>query len=233
MRCAPWLLAFAVACEARGAGARHERARDSRPQRAVASVASDGLCVTSGRLTEGRVEDPTFRAVALDHAGDAAALKFVMRGETKQLRELDSGDLRRQLGLKLRSQDSCNLVYVMWRFSPKQTVEVQVKRNAGARTSKECGARGYKNVKPRVRVPPPAIEAGREHELRAEINGNALTAWIDGQVVWQGTLPSLADGLAGPAGVRADNVDFELVELRVDEKRPAGEPPACKAHPSD
>ena len=186
--------------------------------RALTAITADTLCVTSGELTSSRVDAPTFRAVALGHAGDAASLRFRIRGTTTEERALDSGALRHQLGLKLRAQDACNLVYVMWRLAPTPRVEVSVKRNPGLATSKECGARGYKNVKPRVRHAPPAVELNTTHELHAEIAGDALTAWIDGNIVWQGILPETARTLTGPAGIRSDNVEVDIVDFRVDER---------------
>jgi len=201
------------------------RATGDRPVLPLHSVAPETLCVTSGELTSNVVAAPTFRAVATGHRGDAASLTFRIEGATKEQRTLESGELRQQLGLKLRAADPCNLVYVMWRFAPRPRVEVSVKTNPGAATSKECGASGYENIKPRARIVPRVAAPGSAHELRAEIVGDALTAWIDGAVAWQGALPATARDLAGPAGVRSDNVNFEVVEVRVDER--AAQSQAC------
>ena len=88
------------------------------------------------------------RGYALGAGGDAAALTFTYQGEAENTRELASGELRRQLGLKLRAQDGCNVVYVMWRLDPTPKLEVSVKFNPGKRTHEECGADGYTKVKP-------------------------------------------------------------------------------------
>ena len=72
-------------------------------------------------------------------------------------------------------------------------------------------AGGYIKVKPaKATKHLPILDDGTEHELRAEIIGDSLYAWIDGSLAWQGRLPSAARDLAGPAGVRSDNLDFEL-----------------------
>lgn len=178
--------------------------------------------MTTGELVDGRVEVPTFRAVAPAHDGDAAAMRVVVHGETAKARALASGQHRRQLGLKLRAQDGCNLVYVMWRLDPKPKLEVSVKHNPGARTAKECGARGYTKVKPVRTASLPELDDGVAHELRAEIADDILTAWVDERVVWQGKLPASAGELVGPAGVRSDNLAFDLTGLAVD-RRAGGE----------
>jgi hypothetical protein len=127
--------------------------------------------------------------------------------------------------LKLRAQNGCNLVYVMWRLDPASRIEVSVKRNPGARTASDCGAGGYTKLKGTRTVPPPPLQDVAEHELRAEIDGGALTAWIDDRVVWRGELPAKARELSGPAGVRSDNLAFEISAVAVD-ARLRGEPHA-------
>src|SRR5262249_42847765 len=62
-----------------------------------------------------RVSEPKMRAVAPDSDGNAAELRFVYQGPTSETTALASGEVRRQLGLKLRAQNGCNLLYVMWR----------------------------------------------------------------------------------------------------------------------
>lgn len=186
------------------------------------------MCVTSGHLARTRVDDPTFRAVVPGRSGDAAAVKVVVHGTTTKQRALDSGELRRQFGLKLRADNGCNLVYVMWRLDPKPKVEVSVKRNPGARTAKDCGARGYTKIKPARAVSPPTLDDGSEHELRAEIDGDTLTAWIDGQVSWHGTLPAEAAELSGPAGFRSDNLQLEIAGFAVDSRSGGDVDAKCK-----
>jgi hypothetical protein len=185
------------------------------PAVAVAPTAPGRLCVTKGAAAVGgTVTEPTVRAVALGSSGDAASLAFVFRGETAASRELASGESRRQLGLKLRAQDGCNLLYVMWRLEPRPSLLVSIKRNPGLRTNKECGTRGYTRIKPErgpALAAAPDLAPGASHTLRAEIEGDELRAWIDDQLAWRGPLPPAARELAGPAGLRSDNVSFDLV----------------------
>jgi hypothetical protein len=184
------------------------------PRRTLDTISPEALCVTKGELSASHIEVPTFRAVAPGHAGDAAALRVRVSGRTEHMRALASGQERRQVGLKLRAQDGCNVVYVMWRLDPKPKLDVSVKRNPGARTAKECGADGYTKVKPMLPAKRlPDLVDGGDHTLRAEIQGSALVAWVDETEVWRGVLPASAEGLVGPAGVRSDNLAIELVSF--------------------
>ena len=84
------------------------------PAIAVAEIARDTLCVTHGSLGSQHITEPTVRAFARNSRGDAASLAFRYLGPTATVRELASGQARHQVGLKLRAQDGCNVVYVMW-----------------------------------------------------------------------------------------------------------------------
>ena len=185
---------------------------EASPERTVKLVPiTDTLCVTKGVAKVGTtVNEPTMRAVAPGTSGDGAQLDWTYRGDTATTRELASGSARRQVGLKLRAQNGCNLVYVMWRLDPKPMLEVSIKLNPGKVSHAECGADGYTKVKPTKSWPVPVLADGDRHVLRAAIAGDDLTAWVDENVVWRGTLPAEARGLAGPAGIRSDNLRFDL-----------------------
>src|SRR5262249_21498892 len=158
--------------------------------RKMAAVAHSNLCVTKGSVSAAdgllRVATPTTRAVAPGAVGDSAGLRFTYHGQTDEVRPLASGQIRHQLGLKLRAADGCNLVYVMWRMEPKPFIEVSVKRNPGKHTHAECGANGYTKVKPARSKPVPGFDEGVSHTLEAAIDGDTLVAKVDGDVVWEG-----------------------------------------------
>ncbi|HEY1558144.1 MAG TPA: hypothetical protein VGF94_25120 [Kofleriaceae bacterium] len=206
------------------------------PTLALHPVAPASLCVTRGAIAGRAIAEPTTRAFAAGSHGDGAQLAFTFGGDSEHVRELASGQLRRQLGLKLRAADSCNVVYVMWRLDPHPELEVSVKRNPGKRTHDECGAEGYTKVRAAHAAAVPALAAGESHVLRAEIRrssrpgrygeagGDELFAWIDGALAWRGELPAFARELSGPAGLRTDNVRLTALELSA----PRGEPEACK-----
>ena len=232
-RATAWIgLAAALAAQTACNSARSEAAADPHaPLIEVAPVAPGDLCLTRGALADGAVEDPTFRGYARGTDGDAAQLTFTYRGDSANLRELAGGQARRQVGLKLRAQDGCNVVYVMWRLDPRPKLDVSVKLNPLGHTHEQCGADGYTKVRSLRKLRVPAFAVDSTHTLRAEIVRDELSAWIDGALVWQGRLPAAARVLHGPAGVRSDNVRFELVELAA--PRGAGTAPACRAAPGD
>ncbi len=182
------------------------------------AIAVSHLCVTSGAIeprgdTRFAITAPTFRAVSSSPTEPHAEVRFTYLGPTAETRALGSGAVRQQLGLKLRAQDPCNLVYVMWRFEPENKLVVSVKRNPGARTSAECGNRGYSNLRGLLSAPVPPVSPGSSHALRAEIAGATLQVWADDVLVWKGDLGAEALAIDGPIGLRTDNVHVEA-ELR-------------------
>jgi hypothetical protein len=169
------------------------------------------LCVTEGEIeAQGsgqlRVDDSKMRAYTAFRTSQVAELRFRYVGPTEEMSKLGSGTVRQQFGLKLRAQDACNLVYVMWRISPESKLVASVKRNPGKQTSAECGNQGYRNVKPQRSIPVPAITPGSSHLLRAEMQEDHLSVLVDRTVVWEGSLGNDALSFNGPVGMRTDNV---------------------------
>jgi hypothetical protein len=179
------------------------------------------ICVTAGRVRSApdarhhSVDIGGMRAVVAEGSGDGAEMTFRYAGPSSSSIPLSNGELRRQVGLKLRAQDTCNVVYVMWHVAPTQGIFVAVKHNPGQSIHEECGDQGYIPVPPAVRGLPPVGE-GETHRLRAEINGAVLAVFADGTRVWEGRLPAEAFLANGPVGVRSDNLAFDF-ELRVDD----------------
>jgi hypothetical protein len=185
---------------------------------ALQRIDRNDLCVTNGTvsmLPGGRlaVDTPSSRAVvgaaAKNTADQVAEIHFHYLGPTPNNKPLASGELRRQIGLKLRAEDTCNLLYVMWHIEPDATVAVSIKRNAGMHTHEQCRAGGYVNFKPLKHMDLP-IRPGQTHTLRAELHGNDLTVTADGKVAWQGTLGNELLSSGGPPGFRTDNARFEF-----------------------
>jgi hypothetical protein len=181
----------------------------NRPYR---SLSTADLCVTSGTLvasgSELSVESPEFRAVVAGASDADAELRFTYFGPTAEVARLGSGRVRNQIGLKMRAQDPCNLVYAMWRIDPGPELTVQVKRNAGQRTSAECKNRGYRTIRPARSAPMPEVMPGSTHLLRAAIDESELSVWADDRLVWQGGLGDDVLDLEGPVGLRSDNARF-------------------------
>ena len=174
-----------------------------------------GLCVTEGALEEVAGEGllvsvPKMRAYVNGPMADVAELRFTYLGPTATAARLGSGASRRQLGIKLRAADACNLIYAMWRIEPDSALVVSVKANAGQRSSAECSNHGYRNVKPAYSAPIPLLMPGQDHRLQVQLRDAELRAFIDGKIVWQGRLGPQVATLAGPAGVRSDNARMQF-----------------------
>jgi hypothetical protein len=142
-------------------------------------------------------------------------VNFTYLGPTNEVSHLGNGEVRHQFGVKLKAQDICNLVYVMWNFDT-QKIAVSVKLNPGQRTHEECLDRGYiNNIKPRVFAPPPVVRVDQPHSLSADLKGQHLTVKADGRIAWQGMLVPVVLEFQGPVGLRSDNAhvvfDFLVV----------------------
>jgi hypothetical protein len=198
-----------MACDQRNTSAPNDAALGPAP--ALVKVPRERMCVTLGSIDPHpsgamMVSASKMRAVLFDQGPPAAELRFTYLGPTAETSVLGSGAVRRQIGLKLRAQNGCNLVYVMWRLEPKNELVVSVKSNPGQRVFAECANRGYTNIKPQASRPVPPVAQGSAHVLRADMRGEALAVYADGALVWQGSLPSEALAFDGPVGIRTDSV---------------------------
>ena len=169
------------------------------------------LCVTEGAVEAApgdrlSVETAKMRAYVNAWTSQSVETRFTYLGPTAEESRLGSGAVRRQFGLKLRAQNACNLVYVMWRFEPKSRIVVSVKRNPDQTASSQCGNHGYQNIKPDHSHPVPPVLPGSEHDLGAEMRGTAVKVTVDGKAVWDGDVGPEAADLEGPVGIRSDNV---------------------------
>ena len=170
--------------------------------------------VAGGRLM---VSTKEMRATLRRSTEQNVTVNFNYLGPTKEVSRLGNGQVRSQFGIKLRGQDTCNIVYVMWHFAPDQKIAVSVKRNPGQRTHEECLDNGYiNNIKPRVSALAPAVHQDESNTLSASMTGSNLTVTADGKVVWEGDLGPVALEFDGPVGLRSDNahVVFDFLASR-------------------
>jgi hypothetical protein len=196
----------------------HDHGAGTKPVSRWFSVPHAKLCVTEGSIDRGSgnrlsVNVPKMRAFVTVLTSQEVEVHFTYLGETPGEKPLGSGEMRRQVGLKLRAQDPCNLVYAMWRIEPSSELVVSLKSNPGQHTSAECGNRGYRNIKAVHSSPVPPLQPGTVHTLRGEMNGAELRVYADNRLVWEGGVGPLGGSLNGPVGIRSDNVRWEL-ELR-------------------
>ncbi len=159
------------------------------------------------------VNVPKMRAYLNAPTPPVLEAQFVYLGASENEAELAPGEIRRQFGLKLRAQDACNLVYVIWRVEPKARLVVSVKSNPGEHISTQCGNGGYRNIKPRSSSPVPVLYSGAVHTIHAEMHETEMRVSIDGSVVWVGSVGQEALAFDGPVGIRSDNVRLQI-ELR-------------------
>ena len=178
---------------------------------AKAQVRSGDFDVLAGRIerAEGKrlkVSTKEMRATLKLRTPQNVTVKFTYLGPTKEVSRLGSGEIRSQFGIKLRAQDTCNIVYIMWHFAPDQKIAVSVKRNPGERTHQECLDHGYINsIKPRISALPQTVLPDQPHTLTASMSGSNLTVTADSKVVWEGDLGPAALEFNGPVGLRSDN----------------------------
>ncbi len=223
----PALGSVALACVASGAAAASDP---------LVEVGRDQLCVTDGEVTVDAggglsVATSAVRAVVPASSRQDVEARFAFLGPTDETAALGSGAVREQFGLKLRAADPCNLVYAMWRFTPKPGVVVQLKTNPGEHDSHACGNRGYHDIRATFARPVRAPELGKTYRLKAEMEARALRVSIDGKLVWQGDVQGAPDG--GPVGIRSDNARLSLTLFAPVGSTPAKASPHCRPSGGD
>jgi hypothetical protein len=218
-------LALLTSC-AGPAATRPAPAREAEPgAAALAPVPAEALTVTSGAVSRGpdgglAIRAPTVRAVAEGRGRADVEIAFTYRGPSAETAPLASGEVRRQIGLKLLAQDTCNVLYVMWHIEPTMGIHVALKSNPGRHAHAECGDGGYQTLAPTwSRAVASPIRAGAPRTLRATIEHDLLRVTADGAPVWTGQLPPAARALDGPVGLRSDNAEFDLELLAAAARR--------------
>ena len=164
--------------------------------------------VTDGAITAAaggrwQTSSAEMRATLKAQTPQTVTVNFTYLGATSVVSKLADGEIRHQFGLKLRAQDICNLVYVMWHFEPTASrIEILTKQNVGKSTSAQCGDAGYTVIK---QIPVPYAQVDVPHTLHAEMQGTSLTVTADGKPIFSDTLPAFVAGFNGPVGFRSDN----------------------------
>ena len=187
------------------------RATPSLRQRsALQPITRTDLTVTDGSVetVNGSLltDVPSMRAVLHIPTTPFIEVHFAYLGATEKTATLANGEVRHQFGVKLRAQDACNLVYVMWQAPPQSKLAVSMKHNPGMHSSSQCRDGGYHSLTPVRTGELPVLHMGSSHVLRADIENARLRINIDGDPVWDGSLPSEAMSFDGPVGLRSDNV---------------------------
>lgn len=179
---------------------------------AIVSPAQQTFKVTNGTINYNSgvfsTSSASSRMDILNNNGEDLEVKFKYLGPTENTSLLASGAYQEQFGLKLRSSNTCNLVYVMRRINPLSTISISFKRNDGMTTHEECGDKGYTIVK---NIYVPRLAVGDEEVLSARFDEDLLTVWLNSNKIWSGLVDYHITGIGG---VRTDNVkvEFSLVE---------------------
>jgi hypothetical protein len=204
---------------------------------ALRPVTLRDICVTNGEIRTGpdgrlQINSVSSRAVLRFLSQPAAEIRFTYLGPSAQSKPLASGELRRQIGIKLRAENTCNLIYAMWHIEPNSRVAVSIKRNPGMSTHGQCHAGGYINLKQTGAAEPPKVAAGQTHVLHAEIRGANLVVLADGVEAWRGDLGPVIASFDGPVGLRTDNARFAF-DYFVGTAKPGLATFVCQQTPGD
>lgn len=137
--------------------------------------------------------------------GERLKLNSTYLGPSSIKTPLASGAIVEQYGIKLRSVNTCNLVYVIRMFYPKPLISVSYKQNIGQSTHEQCGAKGYTVIK---NIPMEPISIGSTVVLEAFFEANnVLTVKENNIQVWKGTVNFNQVGISG---FRSDNVKVKF-----------------------
>lgn len=147
------------------------------------------------------VESATTRIDFTDSTGERLKLISTYLGPSNAKIPLASGAVVEQYGIKLRSVDTCNLVYVMRSFAPTPILSISYKLNKDMNTHEQCGARGYNVVK---NITMPSRPVGSQIVLEAYFEpNNILVVKENDTLVWKGLVDFSQTGVSG---FRSDNV---------------------------
>jgi hypothetical protein len=177
------------------------------------------LKVTQGKVQETSagflmVSGPKERAQFKHGRQQHAVLRFRYRSPSEKVMPLASGGIVRQIGLKLRTKNTCNLLYVMWRICPDEYILVTLKRNPDKSMHKQCQASGYQAI---ATIPLGSLQiSAKDHKMHtisacldAHVQGYRLTVIADDRKIWSGTIDAdVMRDMNGPAGFRSDNGNF-------------------------
>lgn len=164
-----------------------------------------------GKSLDFGIQVPKSRIYFPGSDGRLGRIKFTYDGHSEETADFASGRSRAQIGLKLRAQDSCNVLYVMWRIDPEQRIMVSSKSNPDDHLNRQCGNAGYANLRPTEVTHPPLVKPGEPHTLGAHLEDGILQVFVDEKLVWKGDVGTL--GYEGVTGLRSDNGFFSDVAI--------------------
>lgn len=147
------------------------------------------------------INTPTSRIEFPESNGERLKVVATYSGPSTIKVPFASGAIVEQFGIKLRSVNTCNLVYIMRILSPNPMLSISYKQNIGMSTHAQCGDKGYVVAK-NVVMPVRALDSKITLEAYFEAN-NVLVVKENDILVWKGPVAFNQTGLSG---FRSDNV---------------------------
>ena len=196
----------------------------------VTDGASD-LNLINGSLYQMGIYTKESRAEIENHnvSSYGSKIRFRYLGHSNEITETDY----RQIGLKVRANNTCNVLYVMWSIEKigdstyPEHIFVKYKSNPGDVNYSDCldsngHESGYQTLNA-ADIPPPlsSVKDGLYHTLEALLiplgtndgsvgNDFILHVCADGYDIWHGNLFNIPEDILGPSGFRTDNGKFEF-----------------------
>ena len=175
---------------------------------ASTTLAQERIEVTNGNVIQHAnkfdIESKSSRFIFPDLSGNNIAIEVEYHGNTRDSSLLGSGKFISQVGLKLRSVNQCNLVYVMRRFEPKSEIVVLVKENEGQLSHQECENGGYTKI---ASIEVPKVHIGDKFSLETKFVKEQLSIIYNGLEIWNGNVQF---NHQGNFGVRTDNARVSI-----------------------
>jgi len=184
----------------------------AKPKKEFVPLTLNKFKVTKGKISSTQsgklfISSTAVRAVSGTATPQEVILRFRYLGPTKKMHSLASGKERHQIGLKIEAENACNLLYVMYRISPKPALALQLKLNPYESRSRQCSNDGYSTLASETLTT--AMLDSRTDEIYVRREGARLSAGLDGETLISIELPVGARELRGKLGLRSDNGIFE------------------------
>lgn len=170
----------------------------------IPMVVTNGI-ISKNSVNSVNIASPTSRIDFPSSDGESIDITTVYWGSTEETSALASGIVVHQYGVKLRSANTCNVVYIMHNFSNAPTVSISVKQNDGMSTHKECGAGGYKQI---ATISVPKTIVGQQIRMKAYFLEDTLHYMENNTLLWSGKVSFNKKCISG---FRSDNVKVNLI----------------------
>lgn len=159
---------------------------------------------------------PIVRCCSKKGESERVFLEVKYNGKTRKKKPLKSGIIERQVCLKLKSPNTCNVLYICWNGVDigEEFINIQTKRNASILKRKcrglgKCDGEGYDQPIATIQLQNKTLLDQKFHTLSAQIvkSEKRLIVCVDNAIVYRG-LFDLPIELNGTSGIRSQNGKF-------------------------